>query len=29
MRDEKGNVVPAGEFISVVEELGLIGRIDR
>jgi hypothetical protein len=29
MRDEKGSVVPAGEFISVIEELGLIGRIDR
>src|SRR5215475_9714804 len=29
IRDEWGSVIPAGEFIAVVEELGLIGRIDR
>jgi EAL domain-containing protein (putative c-di-GMP-specific phosphodiesterase class I) len=29
VRDEGGSVVPAGEFISVIEGLGLIGRIDR
>src|SRR5258708_18197483 len=29
MRDEGGSVVPAGEFISVIEGLGLICRIDR
>ena len=29
MRDEKGSIVAAGEFIGVLEELGLIGRIDR
>jgi EAL domain-containing protein (putative c-di-GMP-specific phosphodiesterase class I) len=29
MRDEKGSIIPAGEFITVIEELGLIGRIDR
>jgi len=29
IRDEKGTVVTAGEFITVSEELGLIGHIDR
>ncbi len=29
MRDERGTVVAGGEFITVVEELGLIGPIDH
>jgi len=29
IRDDHGSVIPAGEFIAVIEELGLIGRIDR
>jgi EAL domain-containing protein (putative c-di-GMP-specific phosphodiesterase class I) len=29
MRDEKGDIVSGGEFITVVEELGWIGLIDR
>ena len=29
MRDEKGGIVSGGEFITVVEELGWIGLIDR
>src|SRR5262249_46517304 len=29
IRDQGGGVIPAGEFITVIEELGLIGRIDR
>ena len=29
MRDEEGGIVSGGEFITIVEELGWIGRIDR
>jgi EAL domain-containing protein (putative c-di-GMP-specific phosphodiesterase class I) len=29
MRDEAGGIVAAGEFITIIEELGLIGLIDR
>jgi EAL domain-containing protein (putative c-di-GMP-specific phosphodiesterase class I) len=29
MRNEAGEIVTAGEFITVIEELGLIGLIDR
>jgi EAL domain-containing protein (putative c-di-GMP-specific phosphodiesterase class I) len=29
MRDESGNVIPGAGFISPVEQLGLIGHIDR
>src|SRR5262252_9122806 len=29
MRDEEGGIVSGGEFITIVEELGWIGLIDR
>src|SRR6516162_5287388 len=29
MRDEKGNIVTGGGFITAIEQLGLIGPIDR
>ena len=29
MRDEAGNIVPSAEFITTIEDLGLIGDIDR
>jgi predicted signal transduction protein with EAL and GGDEF domain len=29
MRDEEGNIVPSGEFIAMLEKVGLIGLIDR
>jgi EAL domain-containing protein (putative c-di-GMP-specific phosphodiesterase class I) len=29
MRDEDGSIVSGGEFLTIVEELGWIGLIDR
>ena len=29
MRDDAGHAVPSGEFITAIEDLGLIGHIDR
>jgi EAL domain-containing protein (putative c-di-GMP-specific phosphodiesterase class I) len=29
MRDEEGEIVSGGEFITTIEQLGLIGLIDR
>ena len=29
MSDEKGNIVPAGEFIPVIEQLGMARQLDR
>ncbi len=29
MRDEQGQIVPAGVFVPVIEQLGLVRMIDR